>query len=141
MQNFDNSVNMNKSQKTHTYVNNKPQAPVHIPSKSEIIKQQKIEDESKYNFTITHFSESANKADNVVSKPTLGRMKLWESMDPIKNMEDVLKTMRHATFVTLPLMFIKKPAFAAGLSDLSAGDVADAASKAAPKAAQSYVTM
>ena len=73
--------------------------------------------------------------NNVVSKPTLGRMKLWESMDPIKNMEDVLKTMRHATFVTLPLMFMGSPAFAAGLSDLSAGDIADAASKAAPKAA------
>ena len=79
--------------------------------------------------------------DNVVSKPTLGRMKLWESVGPIKNIEDVLKTMRHATFVTLPLMFTGAPAFAAGLSDLSASDAADAASKAASKGPQSYVTM
>ena len=79
-------------------------------------------DEQKYRYTITHFANKAEQGatpkENIVSKPSLGRMKLWESIDPVKNnkfMDEILKTMRHTTFITLPLMFAASPAaFAAG---------------------------
>lgn len=45
-------------------------------------------------------------------------------------MDEILKTMRHAPFTTLPLLFCSPAAFAAQLGDLSASDTGEAASAA-----------
>lgn len=72
-------------------------------------------------------------------------MKLWQSFRPVKaneTMDNILKTMRHATFVTLPLLFAGAPAFAAEASDISpekVGQVKAAMDAAAVAASQSDV--
>lgn len=91
-------------------------------------------DDSQYNYTITHFADKEKQS--IVSKPALGRMKLWESIKPVDNdlMNEILKIMRH-TWVTIPLLFANQPAFAA-LADLSASDVATGAPEAISQAAK-----